>query len=227
MIAVVVPALNEAGNIGALVAELLAQPMLGGDGFVVVVDNGSSDGTGRIAQAAGAQVILEPRRGYGYACAAGSAAAIERGATLIVYIDGDYSSLPAELARVVGPALAGEAELVLGSRTLGAMQAGAMPPHQRFGNWLTSRLMRRLYAIAVTDLGPYRAIRSDLLQALEMREMTFGWPTEMMVKSARRNARIVEVAVSNHARRSGRSKVSGTLRGSVLAAWFILGVTLR
>ena len=102
-----------------------------------------------------------------------------------------------------------------------------MLPHQRFGNWLSARLMSRLYQIKVTDLGPYRAIRSDLMRDLDMREMTFGWPTEMMVKAARRDARILEVPVSWHVRRSGQSKVSGTLRGSFLAAYYILGVTLR
>jgi hypothetical protein len=102
-----------------------------------------------------------------------------------------------------------------------------MPPHQRFGNWLVSRLMNWLYGLAITDLGPYRAIHRSLLLALDMQEMTFGWPTEMMVKAARRGLRIVEVPVSFHNRRAGRSKVSGTVRGTILATWFILGVTLR
>jgi hypothetical protein len=116
---------------------------------------------------------------------------------------------------------------VLGSRELGHIAAGAMPPHQRFGNWLAASLMRGLYRVQVTDLGPYRAIRRDLLEELDMREMTFGWPTEMMVKVARRGARIHEVPVSYLARTWGRSKVGGTLRGSMLAAYRILSVTLR
>ncbi len=223
--AVIIPALNEAGNIGDLVAETLAQPALGPQGRVIVVDNGSTDGTAAAAQAAGAQVVAEPRRGYGYACAAGVRAAA--GVEVIAFLDGDHSSRPAELARVLEPLRRDEADLVLGSRTRGHIAPGAMPSHQRFGNWLTSGLMRLLYNIDVTDLGPYRAIRADLLASLEMREMTFGWPTEMMVKAARRRARIVEVPVSYLPRRSGRSKVSGTLRGSVLAAYYILGVTLR
>jgi hypothetical protein len=139
----------------------------------------------------------------------------------------DYSFLPAELPVVLAPLLAGRADLSLGSRLRGGMTPGAMPPHQRFGNWLVARLMARLYGIAVTDLGPYRAIRYNLLASLEMREMTYGWPTEMIVKAARRGARLAEVPVSYHPRRAGRSKVGGTIRGTILATWYILGVTLR
>lgn len=224
-VAVIIPALNEAGNIGDLVAETLAQPALGSEGRVIVVDNGSTDDTAAAARRAGALVVAESRRGYGYACAAGVHAAA--GADAIVFLDGDHSSRPSELAQVLEPLRRDEADLVLGSRTRGHIAPGAMPSHQRFGNWLTSGLMRRLYGIDVTDLGPYRAIRVDLLASLAMREMTYGWPTEMTVKAARGRARIVEVPVSFLPRRSGRSKVSGTLRGSVLAAYYILGVTLR
>ncbi len=218
--AVIIPALNEVGNIPGLVRESLAQLVA----EVIVVDNGSTDGTAKAALAAGATVIDAPRQGYGYACAAGAAAAQ---APYLVFLDGDYSSLPSEMGRLVAPLTAGTADLVLGSRFLGDIAPGAMPPHQRFGNWLASSLMRLLYRIPVTDLGPYRAIRTELLRDLNMQEMTFGWPTEMMVKAARRGERIVEVPVSHHARRSGRSKVSGTVRGSILAAYFILGVSLK
>lgn len=221
--AVVIPALNEAGAIGDVVRDALDQPV----GWVVVADNGSTDGTAAAARAAGAAVVEEPRRGYGYACAAGSARALALGAQTIVYLDGDYSSLPAEMPRLLEPLAAGTADLVLGSRALGEISAGAMPPHQRWGNALSSRLITLLYGVRVTDLGPYRAVRSDLLRALGMREMTFGWPTEMMVKAAKRRARIVEVPVSWRARRAGRSKVGGDLRGSLLAAYSILGVALR
>lgn len=220
-IVVIIPALNEAGNIGRLVAEALETSPV----HVIVVDNGSCDGTAEEARAAGAQVVHEPRRGYGYACAAGAAAA--RDADVLAFLDGDYSSLPAELPAILDPILAGEADLVLGSRPRGHIAPGAMPPQQRFGNWLSSRLMNLLYGLSVTDLGPYRAIRRSLLETLDMREMTYGWPTEMMVKAAKRGARIVEVPVSFHSRQAGRSKISGTLRGTILAGWYILGVTLR
>ena len=222
-VAVIIPALNEAGNIHALVTEVLATAPV----KVIVVDNGSTDITAEEAQAAGAQVVHEPRRGYGYACAAGVAAAAASNADILVFLDGDYSSLPGELPIILAPFLVDEADLVLGSRYRGHIAAGAMPLHQRFGNWLVARLMNWLYDLSVTDLGPYRAIRYPLLKSLDMQEMTFGWPTEMMTKAARRRARIIEVPVSFHKRRMGRSKVSGTVRGTILATWYILGVTLR
>ena len=220
---VIIPALNEGGNIKALVEDTHRQPI----DCVIVVDNGSTDDTAVQAKAAGAQVVSEPRRGYGFACLAGSQAAQKEGAEILVYMDGDYSSLPEELSKLLSPIQNNQADLVLGSRTIGFIAQGAMPPHQRFGNLLSSSLMRLLYDIPVTDLGPYRAIRTELLMSLDMQEMTFGWPTEMMVKVAKRNGRILEQPVSWHQRRSGQSKVSGTLRGSILAAYYILGVTIR
>jgi hypothetical protein len=145
----------------------------------------------------------------------------------LAFLDGDGSLDPGELAKLLAPIERGQADLVLGSRPAGGMEPGAMPPHARFGNWLVSRLMGLLYGLRVTDLGPYRAIKADLLSQLEMREMTYGWPTEMMVKTARAGARVVEVPVRYRVRRGGRSKVSGTLRGTVLATYYILFVTLR
>jgi glycosyltransferase involved in cell wall biosynthesis len=220
-VTVIIPALNEAGNIQRLVTEVLATAPV----QVIVVDNSSTDATAEEAQMAGAQVVYEPRRGYGHACAAGVVAAHQ--ADILVFLDGDYSFLPAELPVVLAPILMGEADLVLGSRYRGHIAPGAMPPQQRFGNWLVARLMNALYGLAITDLGPYRAVRRSLLVSLDMQEMTYGWPTEMIVKAARRRTRMVEVPVSFHNRRAGRSKVSGTLHGTILAGWFILGVTLR
>ncbi len=220
-IAVVIPALNEAGSIGELVRETLAQPVAG----VIVVDNGSADGTALEARRAGAQVVVERRRGYGHACAAGVAAA--QGADGLVFLDGDYSMLPREMPRLIAPLQEGQADLVLGSRALGHIEPGSMPAPQRFGNWLAAALTRLLYGVRVTDLSPYRAVRRDVLLKLEMREMTYGWPTEMIVKAARCRARILEVPVSCRSRRAGKSKVGGTLRGTLLAGYSILGVTLR
>jgi len=222
-VGVVIPALNEAGNIGLVVEAIRTA----GFELVVVADNGSDDGTAAEASDAGATVVSEPRRGYGYACAAGTKAAVAAGSDIVVYIDGDQSSRPAEIGAVVAPILAGEADLVLGSRMLGSIADGAMPPHQQFGNWLVARMMKQLYRVEVTDLGPFRAVDAEKLSTLDMSEMTFGWPTEMMVKMARRELPMVEVPVSWDRRGTGDSKVSGTIKGSVLAAWHILRVTFR
>lgn len=225
-VAVVIPALNEEGNVGAVVRELLALN-LDVTVSVIVADNGSTDRTADEARQAGAIVVPEPRQGYGSACAAGSAKAADLGAAAIAFIDADHSSLPDELSLLVDPWLRGDADLVLGSRVLGTIAAGAMGAHQRFGNLLTAAIMRRLYRVTVTDLGPYRLIDARLLASLAMSEMTFGWPTEMMVKAARCGARIVEVPVRWNVRNSGDSKVSGTIKGSILAGWFLLSVTIK
>ena len=217
--AVIIPALNEAGNIRQLVEEVRRTVAA----QAIVVDNGSTDAGAAEARAGDARVVSEPRRGYGYACAAGFQAAVELRAEIVAFLDGDFSFLPAELPAV----LEERADLSLGSRWLGQIAPGAMPSQQRFGNWLAARLMNRLGGLRITDLGPYRAIRTDLLLRLDMQEMTYGWPAEMMVKTARSGACIVAVPVCYHSRRAGRSKVSGTLRGTVLAARYILGVTLR
>ena len=165
-----------------------------------MVDNGSRDGTADAARRAGVSVIHEPRAGYGYACSAGVDAARQQEAEVLVFLDADGSFDPAQIPDLLEPIEANEADLVLGSRPAGGMEQGAMPAHARFGNWLVARLMHLLYGLHVTDLGPYRAIRSDLLDRLEMREMTYGWPAEMMVKAARRSARVVEVPVRYAAR---------------------------
>lgn len=220
-VTVIIPALNEAGNIRHLVEETRATLPVD----VIVVDNNSTNSTAQEARQAGATVVSELRRGYGYACAAGAAAA---GATdILVFMDGDDSFSPGDLPALLATISAGQADLVLGSRELGSIMPGSMPFQQRFGNWLVSRLMNALYGISITDLGPFRAIRKDLLMELDMQEMTYGWPTEMIVKAAKRKAHILEVPVSYRSRRSGKSKVSGTVRGTLLAAWFILTVTLR
>jgi glycosyltransferase involved in cell wall biosynthesis len=218
---VIIPALNEAGNIRQLVHEIRAAVPVD----VIVVDNGSTDTTAQEAKGAGAKVVIEPRHGYGYACAAGVAAVND--SDVLAFIDGDHSFSPADLQSLLVPILENRADMALGSRERGHIAPGAMPPHQRFGNWLVSRLMNLLYGLSITDLGPYRAIRRQLLMELDMQEMTYGWPTEMIVKAAHRKARIVEVPVCYHSRRFGRSKVSGTVRGTILATWYILGVTFR
>ena len=169
-------------------------------------------------------MVVEPQRGYGYACAAGVAAA---SGDVLVFMDGDGSFIPCELATLLAPILDGSADLVLGTRMRGGMAAGAMPPHQRFGNQLIARLMHGLYGVQLTDLGPFRVIRRDLLNTLDMREMTYGWPVEMIVKAVRQGARIVELPVSYRPRSAGVSKVGGTARGTILATYRILRTTFR
>ena len=222
-IAAVIPALDEASSIARVVEGLRGQALLA-SGEIIVVDNGSTDGTGEIAREAGARVVREERRGYGYACLAGVLAA--RDAGVIVFLDGDAADDPDDLPRVLGPLLTGEADLVVGSRTLGSRAPGSMTPQQIFGNKLAASLMRALYGVRVSDVGPFRAIRREDLLALDMREMTYGWPSEMIVKSARAGYRYREVPVRYH-RRLGVSKVGDTLVGSLKVGWRIVSTILR
>ncbi|HXA43227.1 MAG TPA: glycosyltransferase family 2 protein [Candidatus Solibacter sp.] len=222
-IAAVIPALNEAQAIAAVVRSLREHPTVH-FADVIVVDNGSTDGTAGVAEAAGARAIRLETAGYGGACFEGVRAASN--ADVLVLLDGDASDDPADLDALLAPVLRDEADLVVGSRRQGRVEAGAMTPQQVFGNRLTGWLMRRLYGLEVTDLGPLRAIRPARLNALEMRERTYGWSVEMMVKAARAGYRYREVPV-NYRRRIGVSKVGGTLHGSLRAGWAILATTWR
>jgi glycosyltransferase involved in cell wall biosynthesis len=224
-IAAVIPALDEAQSIAHVVEGLRAQALLA-SGEIIVVDNGSKDGTGETARRAGAKVVREERRGYGYACLAGVLAADD--AEVIVLLDGDAADDPDDLPRVLDPLLAGEADLVVGSRVTvpGSRARGSMTWQQVFGNHLAAFLMRSLYGVRVSDVGPFRTIRRDHLLALEMREMTYGWPSEMIVKSARAGYRYREVPVSYH-QRIGVSKVGDTLAGSLVVGWRIISTILR
>ena len=221
-VAVIIPALNEEGAVAHVIAgvprDLVHQ--------IIVVDNGSTDRTGEVAQAAGALVVREERRGYGYACAAGVAAAGDE-FDVLVFMDGDGSDDAGQMQSLIGYIESDEADLVLGSRVLGPAARGALLPHQRLGNGLTSALVRLLYGQRITDLPPFKAIRRPVLVGLGMREMTYGWTVEMIVKCARRGHRIVEAPVATRPRIAGQSKVSGTIKGTVLAAYYLLGTTLK
>lgn len=217
---VIIPALNEEESLARFLAAFPRQHTV----EIIVVDNGSSDGTAQAAQSQGARVVFEARRGYGYACAAGVDAA--RGG-VVVFMDADGANDPGDLPRLAAPVAEGRADLVLGSRLEGEIAPGAMPWHQRFGNWLSARLIARLYGLPITDLGPFRAVRREKLLELALTDMTFGWPTEMLAVAARRGWRIQEVPVRHRPRLGGRSKISGTLRGTVLATYHILAAILR
>ena len=214
-VSVVIPTFNEAGSIARVLEEIPSALVT----EVLVVDGGSTDGTREIAAGHDARVIVEPRRGYGRACLTGFAATNHP--DIVVFLDGDYSDRPRELERVIDPIREGRADIVLGSRLSGGLAPGAMPWHAVFGNRLAAALIRRLYGISLTDLGPFRAARYDMLRALDLREMTYGWAVELVTRGAMRGYRVMEVPVSYHPR-IGVSKISGTLRGSIGAAWCIL-----
>jgi glycosyltransferase involved in cell wall biosynthesis len=223
-VAAVIPALDEAGSIARVVSNLRDQAPLA-SGEIVVVDNGSTDGTGEVARCAGARVVREERRGYGRACLAGVLAAEE--AEVVVLLDADAADDPEDLPRVLGPVLRGEADLVVGSRALGEREPGSMTWQQVFGNRLAALLMRAIYGVSVTDVGPFRAIRREKLLALDMREMTYGWPVEMLAKAARVGYRHHEVPVRYRRREAGVSKVGDTISASLRVGWRIILTTLR
>ncbi len=224
--ALIIPALNEEAAIGATLDALRGAPLA----QLIVVDNGSTDRTAEVARAHGAQVVAEPRRGYGSACLAGMAA-LRPEITVVVFMDGDGSDDPADLPRLFDPIAGGEADMVLGSRVLGTREAGALTPQQHFGNALATGLLRLLHGARYTDLGPFRAIRREALEQLRMRDTNYGWTIEMQIKAARHKLRVKEIPVSYRRRRAGQSKISGTLHGTFAAGtkiiWMIFRYSLR
>jgi glycosyltransferase involved in cell wall biosynthesis len=219
-VSVIIPTHNEAQSIGRVLADLPADIVT----EVLVVDSNSTDGTPEIASRMGACVLHEPRRGYGRACLTGLAAA--NSPDVVVFLDGDYSDRPAELPILLAPIIEGRGDITLGSRLQERRSAGALPWHQVFGNRLAARLIRLLYGVKITDLGPFRAGRADALRALALEETTYGWAVEMILKGALAGFRVVEVPVSYYPR-IGKSKISGTLKGTVGAGWFILSLIVR
>ena len=211
----VIPTHNEAQAIGRVLADLPSNLVT----EVIVVDSNSTDGTPELAAKMGARVLHEPRRGYGRACLTGLANA--QNPDVVVFLDGDYSDRPAELPILLAPIIEGRADITLGSRLSDKSNAGALPWHQAFGNRLAAGLIRLLYGVKVSDLGPFRAGRAEVLRALALEEATYGWAVEMIVKGAIAGFRIVEVPVSYHPR-IGKSKISGTVKGTIGAGWFIL-----
>jgi len=219
-ISVIIPTHNESQAIGRVIADLPANLVT----EVIVVDSNSSDGTQKIAAKMGARVLTEPQRGYGRACLRGLAAA--NSPDVVVFLDGDYSDRPSELPVLIAPIMEGRADITLGSRLQERHSRGALPLHQVFGNRLAAGLIRLLYRVEITDLGPFRAARADVLTALALEETTYGWAAEIILKGALAGFRVVEVPVSYYPR-IGKSKISGTLKGTLGAGWFILSLIGR
>ena len=219
IIDVIIPAYNEAGAIAKVVNALPRQLLR----EIVVVNNNSTDATTQQATNAGATVLQEPRQGYGSACLKGIAylAAKQQAPDIVLFIDADFSDYPEEAVLILEPILDGSADLVIGSRALGKKEKGSMTVPQVFGTWLATTLLKRIYNVRFTDLGPFRAIRFNKLLELNMQDTTYGWTVEMQLKAAKHRLVCAEVPV-NYRRRVGVSKISGTVKGTVMAGYKIL-----
>jgi glycosyltransferase involved in cell wall biosynthesis len=220
-ISVIIPAYNEARSIASVLRDIPA----GLVSEVIVVDNNSSDETGKVALNNGAKVLLQTKQGYGNACLKGleflALKPIKEQPEIVVFLDGDYSDYPEKIPELIEPILQNRADLVIGSRTLGNREKGSMTLPQVFGNWLATFLLHKLYKIKFTDLGPFRAIRYTSLVSLNMQDQTYGWTVEMQLKAARQGLRCTEIAVP-YRKRIGVSKISGTIKGTILAGYKIL-----
>lgn len=223
-IVVIIPAMNEEQSIAKVIADIPKDIV----NEVIVCNNNSTDRTEEEAKRAGATVLNEPRPGYGWACLKGMdyAAQLDETPDIVVFIDGDYSDYPTEMPEVVRPIVEQGMDMVIGSRALGDRAKGSMTFPQRFGNWLATRLMRLFYHTHFTDLGPFRAIKYHELMGLEMQDKTYGWTVEMQIKAAKKKLKTCEVPV-NYKKRIGQSKVSGTVKGTVLAGYKILALIFK
>lgn len=223
---VIIPAFNEAGSIGKVIGDIPKHLVR----EILVVNNDSSDGTEKKAEKAGATVLQESRKGYGYSCLKGIEYAKSKSngeyPDIVVFLDGDYSDYPEELGKLVEPILKDDYDLVIGSRALGNREKGSMFPQAILGNALATTLIKWLYGVSFTDLGPFRAIKFDRLLQLDMQDKTFGWTVEMQVKAAKNGLRCCEVPV-NYRRRIGVSKITGTFSGTIKAGYKILWTIFR
>lgn len=216
-IKVIIPAFNEAEAIAKVIAEIPKDLV----SEIIVVNNNSRDETSNVAKDSGATVLNEPRQGYGYACLAGLAYIKNNPCDIVVFLDADYSDFPEEMYEVVAPIVNDDYDFVIGSRALGNKELGSMTPQQIFGNWLATRLIKLFFGTVYTDLGPFRAIKYQKLMQMNMVDTTYGWTVEMQLKAAKQNLKLIEVPV-NYRNRIGHSKVSGTLKGTVMAGYKIL-----
>jgi len=225
-ISVIIPAYNEARSIAWVLQDIPA----GLVSEVIVVDNNSTDGTAEVAGRAGATVIFQPEQGYGNACLKGLEylrnKKTEEKPDIVVFLDGDYSDYPEKMPELVSPIREGRADFVVGSRALGNRERGSMTVPQIFGNWLATKLLKAFYNVQFTDLGPFRAISYQSLEKLKMQDKTYGWTVEMQLKAAKHQLRCLEVAVP-YRKRIGFSKISGTVKGTVLAGYKILFTLFR
>lgn len=219
--AIIIPALNEEQSIG-----LVVESVKGLVDRVIVVDNGSTDRTVAIAQAAGAHVVHEPQKGYGAACLRGLAELSYDPPDVVLFLDGDASDHPEDVLTILNTVMNSNAEMCLGSRVLGDAERGSLTPVQRFGNWLSSRLIAMIWNVHYTDLGPLRAVRWDTLMRLDMQDRTWGWTVEMQIKVAKHGIAFREMPV-RYRRRIGESKISGTVVGSLRAGTKILATIAR
>jgi glycosyltransferase involved in cell wall biosynthesis len=222
-IKVIIPAFNEADAIAKVIAEIPAVVQ-----EIIVVDNNSTDITATVAKNAGATVLKETRKGYGYACLKGLdyVATLDAKPDIIVFLDGDYSDYPGELTQIVAPIITGDTDFVIGARVDSLREKGSMTPVQIFGNWLATSLMNILFGAKYTDLGPFRAIKYNKLLQLRMEDTTYGWTIEMQLKALKHHLSYVEVPVP-YKNRIGVSKVSGTIQGSVMAGIKIIGWIIK
>jgi glycosyltransferase involved in cell wall biosynthesis len=219
IVKVIIPAYNEENGIGQVIAEIPKNLVH----QIIVVNNASTDFTDQVATKAGATVLHEPVPGYGRACLKGMEYLRQSDPKpdIVVFLDADHSDYPEEIAQVIKPILDLQADLVIGSRALGIKEKGSMTPQQIFGNWLATRLLKLLYGVKFTDLGPFRAITYSKLLELNMQDKTFGWTVEMQLKAAKSGLRCVEVPV-RYRKRIGFSKISGTVKGTIMAGYKIL-----
>ncbi len=221
IIDVIIPAYNEQDSIGNVLKDIPKDLVR----EIIVCNNNSSDNTKAVALENGATVVDQPLKGYGNACLKGiahiKAKSKQAQPDIVVFLDGDYSDYPEEMTKLVAPIIESDMDMVIGSRALGDMESGAMMPQQIFGNWLATNLIRLFYNYSFTDLGPFRAIKWQQLVAMDMQDKTFGWTVEMQVKAAKHKLKCTEVAMT-YRKRIGVSKVSGTLKGTILAGHKIL-----
>lgn len=218
-VVVIIPAYNEENSVGKVVADIPKEIV----DKIIVVNNNSNDQTKVNASKAGAIVIDELNQGYGYACLKGIsfAASLINKPDIIVFIDADYSDFPEEIVQLIDPIIKNDCDMVIGSRAIGAREKGSMTPQQIFGNWLAITLIKLFYNVTYTDLGPFRAIKYDRLIEIDMQDKTYGWTVEMQLKAAKRKFKITEIPVKYRVR-IGHSKISGTIKGTILAGYKII-----